>query len=195
MMCENSPYVMTDSTKENLKFFKGMYQDSLTAGLERMGDSFTGEIKQPAHWNYTNFVTTITNHQQVQWPKVIELIDYPELRFGTKKSFLEFLGFFDILKSSKCELPSQEFLLGKWKTSKAQIHLLEQLIESGKIDSVLFRENKKKTIIDYDLVPPVRNNTAYLTSGMEFFTCKELVTRLVELSDTSYYQQVRNLFE
>lgn len=196
MMNENTPYIepAAGATKESVKLIRACFTSLMANDMSKLSGDIA-EVNQPASWNYITFVKVISETSKPNWLSVLKSLDSPSVYFSSKKSFSEFIACYDVIKDMHKVLFPREMLVGMWGNTRAQVSFLERFVELGKSDISLYKDVKNKNLIDYDSVPPVKNNPTFLNQGMDIWLFKDFVTRLIELSDSYYYNTIRSLFE
>lgn len=196
MMNENSPYAepAAGATKESVKLIRACFTSLMANDMSKLSGDLA-EVSQPTSWNYNTFVKVITDTSKPNWLTVLKSLDSPSIYFSSKKSFTEFLLCYDVIKDAHKVTFPREMLVGAWEYTRAQVSFLERFVELSKSDISLYKDIKNKNLIDYDTTPPVRSNPTFLSQGMDIWLFKDLVSRMIELSDSYYYNTIRSLFE
>jgi CCR4-NOT transcription complex subunit 1 len=192
MMNENQTF-----TAEELSFSrlaKASYQGSNIPDLPTV----TPAEPKPSGWNYHIFIKGVNDYLKINWVQVLKQLDCPELTFSNKKSFQEFLNVCDILKDTSKVVFPRELFIGKWENARSQLYFLDRFIEVTQTQEVsIYRDMKNKNLIEYDSSSSARNNSSQAISDQEeeVWLNKDIITRLIELSDSKYYSLVKSLFE
>ena len=155
----------------------------------------SSDTKIPTNWNYSNFIKVFSEQRKINWQQVLKHIDCPEFYLSSRKAFLEFVSVCDILRDNHKATFPRELFIGKWENTRGQVNFMEKFLELGQADLSIYREMKNKNMIEYDSNPSVKNSAPFINSGMEVWLNKDLITRLIELSDSKYYLQIRALFD
>lgn len=197
-MVENSPYTESAAsgvTKESLKIIKASLNALFSNDFSKLGADSAVEVKQASSWNYGSFIRIITDVKKPNWVQVFKSIDTPEFQIASKKVFAEFLAICDMIRESQKVAFPRELFVGKWENLRSQVNFLERFLELGKSDIAIYKDVKNKNLIDYDSTPAVRASAAFIGAGMEVWLFRDFVTKLIELSDSFLYSNIRALFE
>lgn len=197
-MVENTPYNDTSlpgNSKESLKIIKASLNALYSNDYSKLGADSAVEVKQSNTWNYGTFVKILTEVKKPNWTQVLKNMDNSDFYITSKKSFTEFLACCDVIRESQKISFPRELFVGKWENLRSQVNFLERFFELGKCDISIYKDIKNKNLIDYDTTPPVRSTASFINSGMEVWLFKDLVTKLIELSDSYLYTNIRTLFE
>lgn len=125
----------------------------------------------------------------------MKALDRPSFTIKDEKSFVNLFKFFQKAKQKRNFDYYAPIFLKVWKHAHSQVQFLIQLFKIGQIDYINWSENfpKKRTAnLEFNqnykynqLNPPV----------IQLWACLDLLELLIELSDSEFYVEIRQLFE
>lgn len=189
MMANNSQEIEDQNTRTINNVYHAIKTKSRNQVVEDSSDKKTNVI-----WNVDNFLRACLDKlPNVKWSQVIQKLDRPYLYFKEPKSLvLLFKVFKKMQKLNNFQFPAN-VVFGQWKNPLSQAIFLVNYIQAAQPEVLFYNEIQKKTV-----VLPKSSNIQINNLNpvmLQFFGCVEILELLVDLSETDYFIEIRNLFD
>lgn len=144
-------------------------------------------------WKVNNFLEVCNKRYKIDWSNIISLLDRPNLYIKDPQAIMFlFKAFQRFKKVPNFKFPTR-ILFEKWKNIHSQIDFLIKLIQSGQPDVVSFNELTKRNV-SANLYTPAKL-AGLNPQTLQFFGCLDILELLIELSESDYVNEIRNLFD
>lgn len=129
----------------------------------------------------------------LKWPNVIKKLDRPNLKFVDQRAFQTFFSVLRKCKSYSNYSFPPSVLFEHWNNSTSQITFLINVFNCGQPDLVFFNECPKRQVA-LDLYPNLKISNLN-PAVLQFWSSLDFLEILVELSDSDYFVEIRQLFD
>lgn len=123
----------------------------------------------------------------------MEKLDRPNLELEEQKTWINLMAFFAKIKKQQNFSFPMRIILEKWQNRSSQVLFLSHMLRAGRPELVCWGELQTKRTVVIDFNPNYKQQLN--PPGLLFWTNLDLLQLLVELSDSGFIAEIRELFD